>query len=299
MAPFLGHLARRLAKALHLIGSCFSRLANLLEGLLPALLPPAEHSRLTCEQYLTDYHTYHLNAIDPASLYSEEEALDVWERQVFDRYGLRTGRMLVMGAGTGREAIEIARRGLSVVGIDSNFAALGIARRLAGSRGLPIQVNQGDYMALPYASDSFDYALLSCSMYSSIPGRAGRQAWLQELARILPPGGLVMLSFLPERDAPGRVRGLCRRLNLVLVKLPGANATYQRGDEYTCGHFVHAFQNEDEARGELDDAGVRILELDWKRGYAVVAFPPAPALTQRAPRPAQERAVRPGCHKNI
>ena len=273
MAPFLGHLVRRLAKALQLVGSYFSRLGDLLDGLLPALLPPAELSRLTREQYLPGYTARHSNAIDLDSLYLEEEALDVWERQTFERYCLRKGRMLVMGAGMGRETIGIAQRGLSVVGIDSSFDALRFARRLAETRGASVRLQQGDYLALPYAAGSFDYALLSSIMYSAIPGRAGRQAWLGDLARILTPGGLALLSFLPQRNTSGRVRALCRRLNRLLVKLPGANRDYQPGDDCTMVHFLHTFQNEEEIRIELTGGGAIIRELAWNRGYAVVTFP--------------------------
>jgi ubiquinone/menaquinone biosynthesis C-methylase UbiE len=273
VTSFLGHRARRLAKALQRVEYYFSRLAGILEGLLPALLSPAELSRLTREQYFPDYASKHFTTIDLTTLHSEQDTLNSWEHEVLTRYGLRTGRMLVMGAGTGREAIGIARRGLSVVGIDSSFAALGIARRLAGSRGLPIQVNQGDYMALPYTSGGFDYALLSSTMYSAIPGRAGRQAWLQELARVLAPGGLAIISFLPEPSTPDRVQALCGRLNRVLVKLPGANRAYQPGDNCAGDHFLHTFQSEKEVRGELAGAGAIIRELAWSRGYAVVAFP--------------------------
>jgi SAM-dependent methyltransferase len=273
VAPFLGHLARRLAQALQQVGSYFSRLGTVFEGLLPALLPPAELSRLTREQYRLDYASTHFDTIDLTTLYQKEDTLDVWEREVFDRHGLRAGRMLVMGAGNGREAIGIARRGFSVVGIDSSFDALRIAQRLTGSQRASIRFHQGDYLALPYAADSFDYALLSSIMYSAIPGRAGRQAWMRDIGRILAPGGLLMLSFLPERNIPSRVRALCRRLNRVLARLPGANRAYQHGDDCTMVHFLHAFQNEEEIRGELTGAGAMIRELAWNRGYAVVAFP--------------------------
>jgi len=274
VAPFLGHIARRLAQALQWVGSYFSRLGNVFEGLLPALLPPAELARLTRDQYLPGYTAQHSNAIDPASLYPEKETLDVWEREVLERHGLRNGRMLVLGAGAGREAVGLAQRGVAVVGIDSSFDALLIARRLAAIRGTSVRLQQGDYLALPYRAGSFDYALLSSIMYSAIPGRAGRQAWLRDLARILAPGGFALLSFLPPREARSRVQALCRRLNRVLIRLPGANRAYQPGDDCGMVHFLHTFQDEEEIRGELAGAGAIIRELVWNQGYAVVSFPP-------------------------
>jgi SAM-dependent methyltransferase len=190
-----------------------------------------------------------LDAIDLTTLYPEEETLEAWEREVLERYALHAGRMLVMGAGTGRESIGIARRGISVVGIDSSFDALRIARRLAAFRGVPVRLHQGDYLALPYAAGSFDAVLLSTIMYSAIPGRARRQAWLRDLAWILIPGGLAILSFQPAREAPSRLQALCRRLNRVLVRLPGANRAYQSGDDWRTPTFCTRFQDEEEIRG--------------------------------------------------
>ena len=286
VAPFLGRIARRLAKALHY----FSRLGDLFDGLLPALLPPAELSKLTREQYLPDYNAQYANAITSTSRYQEEETLDTWERTVLERYGLRTGRILVMGVGAGREAIGLARSGLSVVGIDSSSAALRIARHRADIRGASVRVQQGDYLALPYAAGSFDYALLSSIMYSAIPGKSGRQAWLRDLARVLAPGGLALLSFLPAQNrTTSRVQALCGRLNRMLVKLPGANRDYQPGDDCAMVHFLHTFQDEEEIRGELTGAGTLIRELDWNRGYAVVAFPPSTRSDAGATRPAAGR----------
>jgi len=273
VAPLLGHIVRLLTKPFQWVGYCFLRLSAFLEGLLPALLPPAELSRLTREQYLPRYADTRWSTTDSALQNAGENTLDAWECEVLERHGLRAGRMLVMGSGTGRDAIGIARRGMSVVGMDSSFDALLLARRLAGFQGIPLRLHQGDFLVLPYAAGSFDYALLSATMYSAIPGRAGRQAWLRNLARVLVPGGLAILSFLPARHAPGKVRTLCSHLNRLLVKLPGANRAYQTGDDCTGGHFLHTFQDETEIRDELESTGASIREFDWRRGFAVLAYP--------------------------
>jgi SAM-dependent methyltransferase len=272
VAPLLGHLARRLADALDWIGRRVSRLADLLRGLLPALLPPAELSRLVREYYLPGYVGKEL---DPAGLVAlpPEEDLDVWEWNVLERHGVRSGRILVMGAGTGRESIGMARRGLSVVGLDSSLDAIRTARLLAAFQGVPVKLHQGDYLALPYAARSFNYAVLSAIMYSAIPGKAHRRAWLRDLARVLVPGGLAILSFQPRIGAPGRLERLCARLNRVLLRLPGANRAYQPGDDCTSIHFLHRFEDEAEIRAEVTDAGLTVRELAWSRGYAVAAVP--------------------------
>ncbi|HKW86073.1 MAG TPA: class I SAM-dependent methyltransferase, partial [Nitrospiraceae bacterium] len=250
--------------------SFFYRLSDLINGLLPALLSPAQLTKLLQDNYRASYP----ENVDLTTTNFERWRLLDWEIEVLDRYDIRSGRMLVLGAGWGREALDLARKGISVVGIDTNFAAIRTATRIAQSTGIPIRFHQADLLALPYASASFGYAILSDIMYSAVPGKSRRQAWLRDLSQILLPGGLVILSFLTERRPISRLKTLCRRVNQVLVTLPGASATYQLGDDCTLGHFLHAFQDEDEIRTELIGTGVIIRELDWKRGFAVLAYPP-------------------------
>jgi ubiquinone/menaquinone biosynthesis C-methylase UbiE len=187
---------------------------------------------------------------------------------------MKPGLMLIMGCGRGREAIAIARRGISVVGVDSNRAAVQTAQRLAKISGVPARFHLADYLVLPYVSLVFDYAILSATMYSVIPGMAQRQAWLNDLCRVLKPEGLLILSFAEEHwgNQRSRLGRLLVRLTTILARLPGGNHGYQVGDTCGHGHFMHTFQDEEEIRRELDGAGALIRELDWTRGFAVVDF---------------------------
>jgi hypothetical protein len=66
---------------------------------------------------------------------------------------------------------------------------------------------------------------------------------------------------------------LIRRGNTILHRIPGANRTYEVGDGYAGGHYLHLFQSEEEVRRELVGAGTLINELHWLKGFAVVTFP--------------------------
>jgi len=57
----------------------------------------------------------------------------------------------------------------------------------------------------------------------------------------------------------------------VVITFPGSNRAYQTGDTCAQGHFLHAFGSEEELREELRQPGVTLVDLDWNRGYAVVA----------------------------
>lgn len=266
----LGAFIRLLARSFDYAAQCLFRVADLCNGLLPALLPPRQLSLLTRDSYLESYATpVELDAILPEHL-----ALIEWERDVMDRYGIKAGRMLVLGAGTGREAIGLARRGLQVVGIDTNHDALRTAHRLAMRDGLPARFLRADFIAPPCAPRSVRWAILSSLMYSAIPGEASRQRWLRMLFDVLEPDGLLILSFATQRFPLSRVQRVCRALNRLLIRLSAANPEYQEGDECPQGHFLHAFQHEDEIRRELIEAGATVRELDWNRGVAVVASRP-------------------------
>lgn len=265
---YAGNLIRVLAKGLEFIGGLFQRFAMLLSNLLPAMLSPVDLMTLIKRHYDESYtHTAQHFTTD---VY--EWTLEGWERDAMHRHGIASGRILVVGAGVGREAVALAQRGLNVVGLDINGMALQVAARTARTLRIPAQFVQADFLHLPFASAHFHYAIMSGIMYSSIPGRVRRQAWLAHLAHHLIPEGVAILQFLIDRSPPSRSQRVSDAMNRVLATLPGGNPAYQPGDRCAQGHFLHAFQQESEIQEELKEAGVQIRELNWRQGFAIVGF---------------------------
>jgi ubiquinone/menaquinone biosynthesis C-methylase UbiE len=267
--PVIGWTIRMLAKGLDVLGLTFTRLANLLWELVPAILPPDQLARHVQTRYDAVYTTQSA----PTKAEMEDDNLDAWEVDVLNRYRITSGRMLAMGTGWGREALAIARKGVTVVGVEWNPVAVRETQRFAEQAGISACFHRADFTALPYADGSFDFALLATTMYSAIPGTAGRQAWLDKLGRLLKPGGLALLSFERELPPPPRTRAIIKPVIALLQKLPGANCGYRIGDSYSAEHYMHAFQDEEEIRAELIGAGASIRELGWVKGYAIVTFP--------------------------
>jgi SAM-dependent methyltransferase len=268
---FFGRFILILARGLGFVGAVVDRLANLVNGLLLVLLSPDQLTGLVRNHYLDSYSDKFVPKV-PA----DYNYLEPWEAEVLNRYKIHSGRMLVLGSGFGREAMAIARRGLEVIGVDINYVATRAAHQRAQSAGLSARFHQADFLRLPYASASLDFVLLSSGMYSAIPGSSRRQMWLADVGRLLKPDGLALLSFERDQFPYSRIKAFCVRLNALLVKLPGSNMSYQPGDDCRFGHFFHNFVTEDEIRKELLGAGATIQELDWAKGYAVVALPPRP-----------------------
>jgi RimJ/RimL family protein N-acetyltransferase/SAM-dependent methyltransferase len=73
----------------------------------------------------------------------------------------RTKRILDVGCGTGRHAIEMTRRGYNVTGIDLSESQLKRAAEKAAAAGLKITFLRHDARNLPF-NDEFDVAIMLC-----------------------------------------------------------------------------------------------------------------------------------------
>src|SRR6478609_2286294 len=125
----------------------------------------------------------------------------------FDRLGLKPGDLVLdMGAGAGRHAFEVYRRGAHIVALDYSLADLkdcsGLFRAMEEAGEAPAGTHwatvNGDGTGLPFGDDPFDFIICS-EVMEHIPDDSAAAA---ELARVLKPGGLLAVTvptFLPER----------------------------------------------------------------------------------------------------
>jgi ubiquinone/menaquinone biosynthesis C-methylase UbiE len=247
------------------------RLQQLLTGLLPALAPPLELTQLIQTHYA---HTYR-NASSNYPEHSPIWTLEPWEEEVLARHMNGSGTVLVLGTGVGRESIAIAQKGYGVLGLDIHLDALRWAQQRAKAKGTQVWFVQASFLAIPAIPACVDYILLPSVMYSAIPGRQERQSWLRSVRTYLKPQGRAILNFMVVREPETTTQRLTLFLARRLMKLPGANKSYQPGDTCAQGHFLHLFATEAEIRSELTETGVTILALNWPSGFAVVSWLPS------------------------
>lgn len=174
----------------------------------------------------------------------------------FDRLGVRPGDMVLdAGAGFGRHAFELARRGANVVALDYAADEVVMTRNVFGAMveggEIPIEryagVLRGDATALSFADASFDRVITS----EVLEHIQADTAAIAELVRVLKPGGTfacTVPTWLPEKinwmlsdeyHAPKSVGGHVRIYTATELKAKLRTA----GLEVTGSHHAHALHS--------------------------------------------------------
>lgn len=127
-------------------------------------------------------------------------------------------RVLEVGPGTGYYALEVAEwvqpgGRLDIFDLQQEMLDHTLSRAEERGIGANIVAMQGDARALPYEDDAFDAAYL-VTVLGEIPDQ---EAALRELARVVRPGGRVVVGELfgdPHWVSPSKLRARAERAGL-------------------------------------------------------------------------------------
>lgn len=101
-------------------------------------------------------------------------------------------RVLDAGCGPGRHALELARRGFEVVGVDTSPEFVALARGAAGD--LTVEFHELDVRRLPFDTE-FDAVICLCQGgFGVLGGGDDELAVVGQFARAVRPGGRLALS---------------------------------------------------------------------------------------------------------
>src|SRR6476619_4079946 len=116
-------------------------------------------------------------------------------------------RILDLSTGTGWTSRVVAKRGVSVVGVDIASGLLQAARQKARVEGLAIEYRVGDAESLPFSDGEFDAVVSTFGiMFASCP-----EAAAAELARVCRAGGRIALTTWTADSNLFRMFELMRR----------------------------------------------------------------------------------------
>jgi len=142
------------------------------------------------EQLFTDYANSYDKEIYTQGTIAE---VDFIEKEI----GHDTSRTILdIGCGTGRHAIELAKRGYSVTGIDLSDSQLARAREKAAIAGVNVTFLKRDARDF-YFEEPFDLAFMLCEgAFSLMETDEMNFQILQNAEKALKPGGIFIFSCL-------------------------------------------------------------------------------------------------------
>jgi SAM-dependent methyltransferase len=109
----------------------------------------------------------------------------------------RSGRVLAVADGEGRNGVWLAEQGLDVVSIDFSPSAQGKAETLARERGAKVTFVRADVHTWAYPEAVFDVVVEIFAQFSSPADRAKKWAGMR---KALKPGGLLIIQgYTPKQ----------------------------------------------------------------------------------------------------
>ena len=132
--------------------------------------------------------------------YRDGDHLEHWEplgvpRELVEAVAsglVRRGQtVLDIGCGAGAESVFLTTEGMAVIGVDASRVALGLARRRAEAEHVTVDWRHGDAVRLPVRDNAVDFALDRGCFH--VIARRRRRRYAKEVARVLRPGGALLL----------------------------------------------------------------------------------------------------------
>ncbi|MEL7535900.1 MAG: class I SAM-dependent methyltransferase [Pseudomonadota bacterium] len=250
-----------IARRVHWLPKPFAwllRLARIVETAVPVgMLSSDDIKHLVFEAYRNAPDFY-----DPDSyaIRYEDELLPLLQEHV----AANGGRLLDLYCGHGREAEIFARAGFAVTGVDAQPAVIDRARTYAESIGIDVEFLVADIDNWTPRAQAWDVIYTSLWMYSTVPDRAARLAWLKRFRDWLAPQGVLVISVTPQ--PAGSAAGIRHGIATALSWLTFNKRRPERGDRFTKQLFWHDFADRD-VRAEATSAGYSVVAaLDIEGG---------------------------------
>jgi ubiquinone/menaquinone biosynthesis C-methylase UbiE len=125
--------------------------------------------------------------------------------ELVDRLDIRLGmKVLDVACGSGNLAVNAARKGAEVTGLDLAENLVEAAKRRAATLGLDINFEQGDAEAMRYDDNSFDVVMtMFGAMFAPRP-----ELVASELVRVCKPGGRIAMANWTPTGLAGQMFAL-------------------------------------------------------------------------------------------
>lgn len=176
----------------------------------------------------------------------------VWKGVLTEVLGAEARHILDVGTGTGLLAVEAAKLGHRVTGVDLTPGMLQHAHRRSAQAGVEVTWDEGDGMALPYADSSFDVVMSRHVLWTIPDPTAAFREWI----RVTRSGGRVVWfdSLWPDPDR--LVTGLQSRMASIVETI------LSRHQEHSDHHYPESVASQLPLSGLTSARPLRLLLRD-------------------------------------
>jgi ubiquinone/menaquinone biosynthesis C-methylase UbiE len=147
----------------------------------------------------------------PSGLENEGLLRHLWSKPVSLTARGATGRVLEVAAAEALHACHLAEQGLECVVLEPSAALLARARNHMQRLGVRLELVRGIGEGLPFPDGAFDRVLCD----SALDHFAAPDLGVREMARVLAPGGRLILSFVNYASLSARVSRVWYRIDRV------------------------------------------------------------------------------------
>jgi hypothetical protein len=177
-----------------------------------------------------------------------------WEAPLVERHFRPGSRVLVAGAGAGREILALRRAGYEAQGFECSLSLIEAGREMFDRLREPYNVVACAPDQVPSGPSDCDALIIGWGAYTHIPTKVRRVRFLQALKQRSVRGSPLMLSFFTRKDHSSSESLVDSTAAAVRFVLPWRKERFEAGDRLEWSRYVHRFTRQ-ELEAELTEAG--------------------------------------------
>ena len=173
---------------------------------------------------------------------------------MLERHFRKGSRILVAGAGAGREILALRKAGYEAEGFECSVPLIRAGQEIFNRLGEPFCIIPCEPDTVPSGLPTYDALIVGWGAYTHIPTKVRRVTFLQALRQRSVPGSPLMVSFF-TREAGSALNSIVQRTAAVSgFLLRGRNRPFEAGDRIEWSRYVHRFTRR-ELEAELEAGG--------------------------------------------
>jgi ubiquinone/menaquinone biosynthesis C-methylase UbiE len=222
----------------------------------------------------------------------------LWQSEeiLIDKYFTKNSSVLDIGCGSGRTTMPLCQKGYKIIGIDLTPEMIASAKQIAGQNNLNIDYRVRDATDLKFEDNFFDNAIFANNGWCQIPVWQKRQMALNEIYRVLKPGGIFIftahkryysLGYLPFWAKQWFKIYILKPLGFKVKEIEFGDRFFQRiinDKKINQWQYIH-IPNVNEIKKQIQEAGFKLVAAT-----AMARLSPADSANRRSTLTKKDRA---------